>query len=250
MHRIVKLASLAGVAAIVSASQAVTLYNTGVGLSGLDAYGSIDSHFTVTRTGGTTPAKTDTHAYIVRPYDRPNGTRYWIGDDTYSGSMFDDPNQSAASRWITPFQLRDSQGLNSGLADPNIDPTVDGVYRYTYTLTLTASEASWLNANGLSGRWSSDNHSSVTFGSSSLSYGSSTAYTAWNPFTFNSGFTAGNNYIYFDVTNERQVGGNPTGLRVEWTTQVASDPVPEPFTASIVAGALGIAAIRKRRKSS
>jgi hypothetical protein len=59
--------------------------------------------------------------------------------------------------------------------------------------------------------------------------------------------------MYFDVTNFAQVGGNPTGLYVDYDASKSGlmdpAPVPEPLTLSLFgAGLAGAFATRRRRR--
>jgi hypothetical protein len=61
--------------------------------------------------------------------------------------------------------------------------------------------------------------------------------------------------MYFDVTNFAQVGGNPTGLYIDYNVAqsglIDPHPVPEPLTLSLFsAGLAGAVAMRRRKKKA
>jgi hypothetical protein len=73
-------------------------------------------------------------------------------------------------------------------------------------------------------------------------------FSSWTDFSANSGFNAGLNTLTFVVRNSAQASGNPTGLRVEFTSSDAS-VVPEPATWALMIlgfGMVGVAARRSR----
>ena len=62
-----------------------------------------------------------------------------------------------------------------------------------------------------------------------------------------SSFVAGANTFEFVVTNLSQNGGNPTGLRVEFTDSAVT-PVPEPGEWAMMLAGLGIVGLIARRR--
>ena len=67
-------------------------------------------------------------------------------------------------------------------------------------------------------------------------------------FSAASGFHSGLNTLDFVVTNVAQNGGNPTGLRVEFTASNVT-PVPEPETYAMLLAGLGLMGVISRRRA-
>ncbi|MYM67388.1 PEPxxWA-CTERM sorting domain-containing protein [Pseudoduganella sp. FT55W] len=198
--------------ASISAAQAAAingLYNTGTG-----AEGSEETHYSLSSTSvaATKPTVTFNNVWPV------DGT--WI-------------KNSGDSKWITPTA---TQG-------ESLDPSVDGIYTYTLKFDLTGYNAS--SAEFL-GRVSADNSVVVKLNGSLI--GSGDSFKTWGSFGADDGFLAGVNTLQFIVTNDKLGSGNPTGLRVEFTSSNVS-AVPEPATYGMMLGGLAlVGAVARRRK--
>lgn len=189
------------------------LVNTGTGASGTQ-----DMNYALSVTQGSTVLP-NTNGYVAFDSMFPLGP--WMAN-------------SSASKWLTPTA---SQGQS-------FDPSVDGVYRYTLNFDLTgynASSASFL------GRFAADNSATVTLNGNQI--GSAGGFTSWSNFGAGTGFAAGVNTLTFDVLNWKQNGGNPTGLRVEFTESNIS-AVPEPETYGMLLAGLGLMAFVARRRKA
>jgi hypothetical protein len=211
-------------AAQAQASPITTLYNTGVDAShAVLADGTIgDPHYTLTSVpSGTTALRISTSAsgFPIPP---------WVGDN-------------ASSRWIGPNN-------SSNMIGP------PGGYTYATTFSLAGFNSSTAS---VAGNWSSDN-AGVNIFINGTPLGFSTtpgAFTAFHPFTINSGFVGGVNTLAFVVNNGN--GGPPphfnaTGLRVEMTGTATATAVPEPDSLLLLllgTGLLGVAAWRLKKSA-
>jgi len=191
-----------------------TMYNTG-----LAAEGSTDPNWTVSPPGGA--------AFIpvtgIYPLTVP-----WLSNAS-----------SPPSKWIQP---------NNG--DQTNDPQ-NAFFTFTTTFDLTGYNAA---TAAFEFRVSVDNvlnPGSVQLNGNpvAFSFAGFGAFSAWVP--VNSGFVPGMNTLTFRVLNQGGVGGNPTGLRVEFRNALA-EAVPEPATLALfgAACAAGAIAYRRRRKTT
>ena len=185
------------------------LVNTGVGASG-----TADTHYALSSasTSSTVPVITYNNQWPISP---------WIGND-------------ATSKWITPTADQ-SQSFDAWSA---------GTYTYSLSFDLSGFKA---GSASFSGRVAADNAVTVLLNNQTIS--SASGFTGWSGFASNGGFIDGVNKLDFVVTNWAQNGGNPTGLRVEFTDSTVT-PVPEPETYAMMLGGLAlVGAIARRRKS-
>jgi hypothetical protein len=195
-----------------SAAQAANingLVNTGVGASGTG-----DTHYVLSSasTTSTVPVITYNNQWPISP---------WIGND-------------GTSKWITPTadQAQSFDAWNTG------------TYTYSLSFDLSGYKA---DTASFSARVAADNAVAVLLNNHLVS--SAAGFTGWSSFTTNAGFIDGVNKLDFVVTNWAQNGGNPTGLRVEFTDSTVT-PVPEPETYAMMLGGLAlVGAIARRRKS-
>lgn len=210
MKRIIIAAALA--ISAFSTAQAANingLVNTGVGASG-----TADTHYALSSasTASTVPVITYNDQWPISP---------WIGND-------------ATSKWITPTADQSQ----------SFDASSSGTYTYSLSFDLSGFKA---GSASLSGRMAADNAVTVLLNSHTIS--SASGFTGWSAFASNGGFIDGVNTIEFVVTNWAQNGGNPTGLRVEFTDSTVT-PVPEPETYAMMLGGLAlVGAIARRRKT-
>jgi hypothetical protein len=185
------------------------LYNTGTG-----AEGSAETHYSVASTS------------VIETVPTVTFNNVWPVDGTWIKNSTD-------SKWITPTA---TQG-------ETFDGAANGIYTYTLTFNLTGYNAS--SAEFL-GRVAADNSVIVKLNGSTI--GSGSGFTSWGSFGADDGFAAGLNTLQFVVTNDKQWGGNPTGLRVEFTSSNVS-AVPEPATYGMLLGGLAlVGAVARRRK--
>ncbi len=145
---------------------------------------------------------------------------------------------NSTSSWITPFVD----------ANTSADPGINGTYEYKLTFDLTGFDATTAS---FSGRLSADNGATISLNGVAIPTGS-IGFGAFTPFSVATGFVTGVNTLSFLVTNFAQNGGNPTGLRVEFTTSdvSATSDVPVPAALPLLASALGIMGVVRRRKKS
>jgi opacity protein-like surface antigen len=184
------------------------LYNTGIG-----AGGAAETHYTVSSTSVSETVPTITVDGV------------WPVDGTWLAN-------NSTSKWITPTA---TQG-------ETFDPAVNGTYTYTLTFNLTGYNAATAVFDG---RVSSDN--SVVVKLNGADIGGGVGFQSWHDFSASSGFANGLNTLQFVVTNDKQYGGNPTGLRVEFESSNVS-AVPEPATYGMMMAGLALVGMVARRR--
>ncbi|ASF46107.1 hypothetical protein [Methylovulum psychrotolerans] len=212
-----------------------TLFNTGV-VSGttLVANGVADSHWTVNSGGTAYGASAGGSGVLSNP---PSGTTYWVGSTNPSGQT---------SSWIS------SAADHMGVAVAN--------YTYRVTFDLSGYHA---NSASITGMWASDNQlqsislNGHTIAGDALTATYATAATqrsvlhAFTLASLSAYFTSGSNYIDFVVNNALLAGqtdpsSNPTGLRVEFTSDAS--PIDAPETIALLGlGMLALTATRRRK---
>lgn len=212
-HTIIAAALAISALSTAQAANINGLANTGVGASG-----TLDSHYTLnaassdTTIPGTAPVITYDNQWPISP---------WMAND-------------GISKWITPTASQ-AQSFDAGSA---------GTYTYSLSFDLSGYKA---DTASFSGRVAADNSVVVLLNNQTIS--SASGFTSWSGFAANGGFVAGVNKLDFVVTNWAQNGGNPTGLRVEFTGSTVT-PVPEPETYAMLLGGLALlGAIARRRKT-
>lgn len=189
------------------------LANTGTGVSG-----TADTHYTLSS------ASSDTAISATAPiitFDNQWPITPWMAND-------------GVSKWVTPTASQ-GQSFDAGSA---------GTYTYSLSFDLTGFKA---DTASFSGRMAADNAVSVMLNNHLIS--SATGFTSWNSFASTGGFVAGLNKLDFVVTNWAQNGGNPTGLRVEFTGSNVT-PVPEPETYAMLLGGLAMMGVVGRRRKT
>ncbi|KAB7648490.1 PEPxxWA-CTERM sorting domain-containing protein [Polymorphobacter fuscus] len=148
----------------------------------------------------------------------------WIADD-------------ATSRWLTP----------SANASDSYDPNSDGIYVYQLTFSLAGFNPATAS---FAGRFAGDNVvDSITLNGTTI--GSGGDFTSWTAFSSaGATFLAGMNTLDVTVRNFAQASGNPTGVRVEFTSSNAA-VVPEPASWAMLIAGFGLvgAAARRRRRT-
>lgn len=214
MKRTIILAALAITASSAAHAASINgLANTGVG-----AGGTTDSHYTLNA------ASSDTAISSTAPvitYDNQWPISRWMAND-------------GTSKWITPTASQ-AQSFDAWSA---------GTYTYSLSFDLSGYKA---DTASFGGRFAADNSVLVLLNNQLVS--SASGFTGWSGFASNGGFVDGVNTLDFVVTNWAQNGGNPTGLRVEFTGSTVT-PVPEPETYAMMLGGLAlVGAIARRRKS-
>lgn len=191
----------------------------GLNNTGLGASGSADSHYTLraassdTGLAGAVPIITYDNQWPVSPWMANNGT----------------------SRWITPTSNQ-AQSFDAWNA---------GTYTYSMTFDLSGYKAATAS---FTGRMAADNSVVILLNKQVVS--SASGFSDWTGFAANGGFVDGVNRVDFVVTNWAQNGGNPTGLRVEFTGSSVT-AVPEAETYAMLLGGLAlIGAVARRRKAN
>lgn len=142
---------------------------------------------------------------------------------------------NATSSWLTPALDQST----------SFDPLSNGIYTWATTFDLTGYNAA---TAGFTGRFAADNSAVAYLNGHQI--GTSSGFTAWSNFsTTASDFISGVNTVTFVVTNLKQNGGNPTGLRAEFLTSNVS-PVPEPETYGMMLMGLGLMGFVARRRKN
>lgn len=203
-------------------SAKASIYDTGVDVngSGVDqrwtfAYSGSDS-------GGSAPDAYQALVTATFPFD------YWSAP-------------IGASQWIKP---------TSGNTGTSFDPTVDGFYTYKQTFT-------W-GGGTLAGSFLADNSVvdiHIEQGSTTVAslYNSTTGLGGFATSTgFGTGLAAGTYSIFFEVRNDHQGSGNPSGLDVAFDNHSGAGPAaPEPSTwAMMIFGFLGVGFMSYRRRTA
>lgn len=195
-----------GFATAAAAAPIANIFNTGVNGIGV-AFGA--------------PNVVDPHYSIISP---PNFTAVTVDDTTYPFPPWL-PNNSF-SRWIGP-------------AANSFGPSVPFIYRTTFTVPATAI----LSTVNVTGDWATDDPGTDIRINGVSTFQTSASYEALTPFAVSSGFVVGTNTLDFYLVN---VGGGPTGLRVDHIA--GSYQVPEPTAvALLVCGGLILGGCSQRR---
>jgi hypothetical protein len=214
MKRTIIAAALA--CAAIASAHADTI--SGLKNTGLGASGSTDSNYKLTSVTsdtaiGATPFITYDNQWPISP---------WLAN-------------TSVSKWITPTS---SQGQS-------FDAWNTGLYTYTLSFDLTGYNASTAS---FVGRLAADNAVTVKLNNQVIS--SASGFTDWSSFNANSGFVSGVNKLDFVVTNWQQNGGNPSGLRVEFSGSNITAAVPEPETYAMLLGGLALMGFVARRRKA
>lgn len=159
-------------------------------------------------------------------------------------------DNTAESKWLTP------SSFDRNNAPPPSGQPLTFAYYTTFNLSRDAAAVATL-----SGRWSSDNDTVLVKLNNTTIYSGDTGYEPFRYWTSlgtvgAGSFQAGLNTLVFDVLNQPQGSGNPTGFRFEGAVSDlllnGGVIVPEPSTllAGLVGAALfGIHALRTRRQT-
>ncbi|HMX25992.1 MAG TPA: putative Ig domain-containing protein, partial [Blastocatellia bacterium] len=170
-----------------------SLFNTGVNDSGVVlADGAKDPHYNVT--------PPNSSAFVVPEYPG------WIKN-----------SDSTASKWISHSADRTSTASS---------------YSYKVAFPLSTCDP---NTVVIQGRWAADNNGAIYLNNTIVPSGQITGnggFKQWQPFTINSGFSAGANTIEFRVND----AGTVSGLRVEFLSAVAKccGCTPPPRSAALI----------------
>ncbi len=205
-------------AAQAQATSITSIYNTGVDASHtvLSDGTNPDPHYTLTSvpTGSSTVTliRTSAGGFPVNHYLGDNASSTWIG-----------PNN--AHNLVSPV----------------------GNYSYQTTFNLTGFNPS---TAVVTGNWATDNVGVNMFLNGNPLFLTSGSFTAFTPFTINSGFNGGVNTLTFLVNNSG-TSANATALRVEMSG-TASTAVPEPDSLLLLllgGGLLGVAVWRLKKSA-
>jgi len=191
----------------------VGLYNTGASF----AAGEQDTNYALASTSGVTGE----YGYVSANGSFPLAGN-WLAN-------------TATSSWLTPT-------INQG---ESLDPSEDGLYTWTMTFDLTGYNAATASFNA---QFAADNTAVVYLNGNQI--GTSSGFSSWSTFSASAGhFVAGLNTLSFEVINQAQGAGNPTGLRVEFlSSNVAA--VPEADSYSLMMAGLGLMGLVVRRKKA
>lgn len=193
------------------------LVNTGAGLSA----GAQDSNYTVSVLGGSTTGL-DGASYVTANTGFP--FPYWSANNS-------------VSKWIAPTASQSQ----------SYDPSSNGTYQYHLSFDLTGFNAA---SAAFSGRFAADNSATVLLNGHLIGSTSGFSSNSWGNFTAHNGFVAGVNSLDFVVTNLAMNGGNPTGLRAEFTSSSVAAAVPEPETYAMLLAGLGLVGFTARRRAA
>lgn len=184
--------------------------------TGLAAQGQQDTNYNMTAASGDTVIA-NTYGYVT--YDNLWPVNPWLANDD-------------VSRWITPTAHQDQ----------SLDANTNGSYTFHLSFDLSgynAASASFL------GRFAADNAAEIKLNGQTIASG--TGFTSWHDFGANSGFVSGVNSLDFVLANWAQNGGNPAGLRVEFSSSNIA-AVPEPETYAMLLAGLALAGFAARRR--
>jgi hypothetical protein len=182
---------------------------SGLSNTGTFASGSQDTNFVLNGSS---------FGYVTKDNVWPVGP--WIANTT-------------TSKWITP----------SSNQAASFDPYANGTYTWSLSFNLAGFDATTAS---FSGKFAADNSAIVKL--NGVQIGSANSFASYSNFSANSGFVSGINTLDFVVTNVAQNGGNPTGLRVEFTASNVT-PVPEPETYAMLLAGLGLMGVISRRRA-
>jgi len=235
-----------GVSALSQADLLSQLYNTGVDNSGMKlstASPTVDTHYTlVSSPSGYTAAFGVSGFQTGDPWQ-------WLP----SSVDYTDPNGDVfTSEWISPIWTDSGEAGNVG------NYLFPQYFNYTESVDLGSASSAVIT-----GEWMADNGNAIdgSIITQILVNGQATgetivtspvdngwgAFQQWHPFTLSgSYFTSGVNDITFSVVNWPQGQGNPTGLRVVFTS---ANAVPEPFAFGLAALGLGLVRVVRRRRA-
>lgn len=184
---------------------------TGLVNTGTGASGTADTNYVLN--GNTTGYVTQNNVWPIGP---------WLAN-------------SATSKWITPTKNQAQ----------SFDATANGTYIWNLTFDLSGYNPATAS---FSGRFAADNSATVSLNGTQI--GTSAGFGSFSSFAASSGFGSGLNTLSFVVTNLKQNGGNPTGLRAEFlASSVTAVPEPETY-AMLLAGLALMGAVARRRKQA
>jgi hypothetical protein len=205
---IAALAILATLQNTVSAIPIANLYNTG-----LDSVGNYQ------------PAFAPDGNYTVISSPLGPFTPVAVDDTVYPFPAFWVANNSPNSRWI---------GTSAQFSD---GPNGNYLYRTTFNLPANATSAT------ISGLWGTDDPGLDILINGNSTGQLSAGFSSLVPFSVTSGFNVGLNTLDFLVAN---VGGGPTGLRVD---KIAGNYlVPEPASLAMAIGCSSVWVLGRRRR--
>ena len=177
-----------------------------------------------------------------------------IGAGTSFWTLFSEPLGASEAIGSTPFRYFNgayfADSSVSGWVSPGSDGNagVGGNYVYQMSVDLTGFN---LATVVISGGFGTDNDGDISLngGLPVATTGNADFLSGPTPFTFNSGFVSGVNFIRVRVDNN----GDPTAFRVEFSTATATPGVaagvPEPGTWGLMSlGAIALAFVRRRSR--